>query len=74
LAVWAWSRIICFMIEKKLHKHRLGEHLEIRQNLEYWLSRAPEERLAAVDLLRRQLYGNTKRLQRTSRIVQRSKG
>jgi hypothetical protein len=74
LAVWCWCCIISFMIEKKVHKHRLDEHLEIKQNLEYWLSRAPEKRLAAVDFLRRQLYGNTKRLQRTSRVVQRSGG
>jgi len=73
LAIWCWCCIINFMIEKTVHKHRLDKHLEIRQNLEYWLSRAPEERLAAVDFLRGQLYGNTKRLQRTSRIVQRSK-
>jgi hypothetical protein len=74
LAVWNLSCIINSMIEKTVYKHRLDKHLEIKQNLEYWLSRAPEERLAAVDLLRRQLYGDTKRLQRISRIVQRSEG
>lgn len=72
LVIWCWCCIINFMIEKRVNKHRLDEHFEIRQNLEYWLGRAPEERLAAVDLLRRQLYGDTKRLQRISRIVQRS--
>lgn len=69
-----WCCIIDFVIEKKVHKHRLDEHFEIRENLQYWLSRSPEERLAAVDLLRRQLYGDTKRLQRTSQVVQRSQG
>ena len=44
---------------------------EVRQNLGYWLSRMPEERLAAVDFLRRQIYGDTERLQRIARVIQR---
>jgi hypothetical protein len=45
--------------------------LEIKQNLEYWLSKTPEERLEAVDYLRKQLYGDSVRFQRTVRIIQR---
>lgn len=60
-----------FMMEKTVHKHNLDGNIEIRQNLEYWLSRAPEERLAAVDYLRRQVNGHTERLQRTARVIQR---
>lgn len=48
--------------------------LEIRQNLEYWLSKTPQQRLEAVDMLRKQLYGDSVRLQRTVRVIQRSQG
>jgi hypothetical protein len=60
------------MIRKSVQKHRLGEYSEVEQNLRYWLSRPPEERLAAVDSLRRDLYGDTEGLQRTARVIQRS--
>ena len=63
--------IIGFVIEKKVQKHRMADHNEIRQNHQYWLSRSPEERLSAVEFLRCQLYGDTKRLQRTARVVKR---
>jgi hypothetical protein len=61
--------IMDFVIRKTVQKHRLDKDLEIRQNLQYWLSRPPEERLAAVDLLRRQLYGDIPGLQRVVRVV-----
>ncbi len=57
------------MIHKVVQKHRLDKDSEIRQNLEYWLSRPPEERLAAVEFFRRQVYGDTPRLQRVVRVV-----
>lgn len=38
----------------------------------YWLSRSPEERLAAVEFLRQQYAGSEPRLQRVYRITQRS--
>jgi hypothetical protein len=61
------------MIRKNLQKHKMSEHDEIRQNLEYWLSRPPEERLEAIEILRRQVYGeDTPRLQRVVRIIKRS--
>jgi hypothetical protein len=56
------------MIKKVVAKKRLGEFSEIRENLEYWLSKTPQERLAAVDLLRRQRYGEI-RLQKVVRII-----
>ena len=59
------------MIRKTISKHRMDNFSEIQHNLQYWLSRPPEERLAAVDYLRNQLYGDTERLQRIARIVQR---
>jgi hypothetical protein len=57
------------MIRKIVKKHDLDNFSEIRQNLEYWLSRPPEERLAAVDALRRQYYGDPQRLQRVARVI-----
>lgn len=52
------------MIEKKIKKQSLEEHSKnaIRDDLEYWLSKTPEERVSAVEMLRRQYYGNTARL------------
>ncbi len=40
----------------------------------YWLSKTPEERLEAVELMRRMIYGDEaiKRLQRVLEITQRS--
>jgi hypothetical protein len=58
------------MIRKIVKKHDLDNFSEIKQNLEYWLSRPPEERLAAVDTLRREYYGDSHRLQRVVRVVQ----
>ena len=62
------------MIRKIVQKHNLDDFSEIRQNLEYWLSRPPEERLAAVDDLRRAYYGDLQRLQRVARVVQQAQG
>ena len=58
------------MDRKTVQKHDMENYSEIRQNLEYWLSRPPEERLAAVDNLRRQYYGDSHRLQRVVRVIQ----
>ena len=58
------------MDRKTVQKHDMDNYSEIRQNLEYWLSRPPEERLAAVDTLRRQYYGDSQRLQRVVRVIQ----
>ena len=58
------------MIRKTVQKHDLDNFSEIRQNLQYWLSRPPEERLEAVDALRREYYRDSHRLQRVARVVQ----
>jgi len=34
------------------------------KDLEYWLSRPPEERIAAVELLRKQHYGSSHKLEK----------
>jgi len=59
------------MIKPVVKRSKLNSISETKQNLEYWLSRPAEERVATVDYLRRQLYGDSIRLQRTVRIIQR---
>jgi hypothetical protein len=59
------------MIQKTVVKRTLSQHFAARENLAYWLSRSPEERLSAVEILRRQYYGNSARLQRVARVIQR---
>lgn len=57
---------------KHIEKRKLKD---ISTDLEYWLSRTPDERLSAVELLRQNLYGysndNPPRLQRVAKIVRR---
>jgi hypothetical protein len=59
------------MIQKTVNKHDLREVSTAREDLAYWLSKAPEERIAAVDTLRRQYDGSSARLQRVARVIQR---
>ena len=49
--------------------HRLEGFSEIKQNLQYWLSRPASERLGAVDYLRRQVHGGTGKLQRVVKVI-----
>lgn len=60
-------------MEKIVKIHTLKEHDSIAEDLKYWLSKTPQERLSAVEILRRQYYGDTARLQRVLRIVKREK-
>lgn len=39
-------------------------------DLAYWLSKSPEKRIEAVEILRKQFNGTAKRLQRIIRIIQ----
>ena len=59
------------MIRKIVKIRDLDDRDSIKDDLDYWLSRNPEERLAAVECMRRQHHGNTARLQRTARVIQR---
>ena len=43
----------------------------VTDDLAHWLSRPPEERVEAVEYLRKQYYGSTARLQRVARVIQR---
>ena len=56
------------MIRRMVQKHDLDNFSEIKQNLEYWLSCPLEEHIAAVDALRREYYGDSRRLQRVVRV------
>lgn len=46
---------------------------EVREDLAYWLSRPPEERVATVDFLRAFFYGRSQRFQRVARVLQRKR-
>ena len=59
------------MIKKVVRKSNLHGLQSAKDDLSYWLSRPAEERVAAVDYLRRQYYGSTERLQRVARVIQR---
>ena len=62
------------MIKKVVNKRNLNEHKlqSIIDDLSYWLTRTPEERIATVEYLRRQYHGSTARLQRSARVIQRT--
>jgi hypothetical protein len=60
------------MIEKVVRKGNMKDFVEVEENLAYWLSKTSEERVAAVQYLRRQLNGSSARLQRSARVIQRS--
>jgi len=62
------------MIAKVVQKRKLQDFSEIRENLAYWLSKTSDERVSAVEYLRRQLDGGSARLQRSARVIQRSQG
>lgn len=59
------------MIQKIVKKLKLSDFNEEKDNLSYWLSKTPEERIAIVEFLRKQNYGSTTRLQRVIRVIQR---
>jgi hypothetical protein len=59
------------MIQKTVTKRRTQDPASTKEDLTYWLSKTPEERVATVDYLRQQYYGNATRLQRVARVIQR---
>jgi hypothetical protein len=62
------------MIEKKVKKFDLRSDLSIREDLDYWLSKTPRERVAAIEFLREQTHGSSARLQRSARVIELKKG
>ncbi len=59
------------MIKKVVSVKSKNDKSLIKEDLIYWLSRPFEDRIAAVEYLRRQYHGDTARLQRVVRIIQR---
>ena len=60
------------MIEKVVSKSTIQQWSKIKDDLNYWLSKTPKQRIAVVEHLRNQHYGSSAGLQRTARIVKRS--
>lgn len=56
-------------LQRVLRVTSFSEDERERPKLQYWLSRPPEERIAAVEHLRRQVDGGDARLQRVLRVV-----
>jgi hypothetical protein len=62
------------MIERVVKKLDLKRDSAIKEDLAYWLSKTPQERIAAIEFLRRQCHGSSARLQRSDRVVQQTQG
>jgi len=62
------------MIRKVVNKVSLKDSSSVKRELAYWLSKSPEERIEAVENLRKQMNGSPERLQRTIRVIQRTQG
>ncbi len=58
-------------MEKVVRKANLKDFDEMRENLAYWLSKTPDERVSAVEQLRKQRHGDMHRLVRVARVVRR---
>jgi hypothetical protein len=57
------------MIQKVITKRKMDDSSSL-DDLAYWQSRSTEERISAVEILRRQYYGSSERPQGFSRIVE----
>ena len=62
-----------FKLQKVVTKLTLEEASDPRRDLKYWLSRPSSERIAAVEYLRKQYYGDAGRIQKVVRIVKMEK-
>ncbi len=60
-------------MKKVIRRRPLRDPNAAREDLEYWLSRPLEERVAVVDQLRAEFYGRSHRLQRVARVLQRER-
>lgn len=61
------------MVKKVVTKRDVKDFSSVKEDLAYWLSKTPEEQeeqVEAVEYLRRQLHGSSKRLQKTARNIQ----
>jgi hypothetical protein len=62
------------MLEKVVKKLDLRNDSSIKEDLSYWLGKTPEDRIAAIEFLRRQYHGSSARLQRSARVIQQTRG
>lgn len=62
------------MIQKVVAKLGLEDSSSLKNDLAHWLSKTAEERVAAVEYLRRQHHGSAARLQRSARVIKRTSG
>ncbi len=60
-------------IAKVVTKKKLSDLKNDKSDLEYWLSKTHQERIEAVEKLRRQYGGSDQRLQRVVRVTKRKK-
>ena len=58
-----------FRLQRVARMTTFDEERRERPSLAYWLSRPPEERIAAVEFLRRQFHGPGARLRRVHRVI-----
>jgi hypothetical protein len=58
-------------MKKVVTKRNLKDNTR-HEDLTFWLNKTPDERVSAVEILRRQYYGSSERLQRVSRVVERT--
>jgi hypothetical protein len=61
------------MIERVAKKMDLGRESSIKEDLAYWLNKTPEDRIATIEILRRQYHGSSARLQRSARVIQQTR-
>ena len=59
--------MVCEM-DKTIRVRKMNE-IPPDDDLAWWLTQSPEKRLDAVEILRRQFYGDTERIQRVARII-----
>lgn len=59
------------MIKRVISKRKKTDDGSLADDLAYWQKQSPEDRISAVEILRRQYYGGSERLQRFSRVIKR---
>ena len=57
-------------MQKSVKIMNLKTHDSIADDLKFWLGKSTEERVSAVEYLRRHYHGSTARLQRVAKVVQ----
>jgi hypothetical protein len=59
---------------QKVRKLDLGSESSVKEDLAFWLSRSPKDRIEATALLSRKFHGSAARLQRFARVIQQTQG